>query len=686
MAFYAKGGTNAFLHITKGTGARGGINDGTIFHSSMPHVFIEKSWEANFRPVKTDFSKAYWNYAIWYYGNQPGEGFNKPNSTFKDAWNSGRVASIPKDLQNELANKSNVIVIELVYELGGIEYSFLVNGLSIGNTSWLSPNRDQSSGYHNYAVSANSTNVNCIAGGIGITYGSFVNTNTSDDIFGMARLDSFGTSNINIVTQVRDSYLTGSDKWYHRDIINAWSTVMLYSNKWDPEITYHKTDLGKLVPTPISPYGHAHDTAFSTPVAPDMGYCRVMGPNHRIWRFMDAYSTPPMYDDYDNGGPSITIESGTPQNNWGFGTGRTVRGSLFDAGVDEKTSEKGAYVRYLIYKGTPKKVRWYKLNLSFSIDRGYNIRTNAFNTTNSKGVRIGSGKMEVNGVSFLGGSNKRFIFQTNPSGAATRQVQSLIFSNHSYTDAGRASTEKGYMLKQSGVSQSYKVADLGGTSSPSGNSVLSICDLSKGTGWGCNSTSIFNSNGELWGPNNIPLTIRENATVTKRFGGSKGPLDMKDKTATISHGTLALGLSKSRDTTVIFNITSSDPVILFTSPGYYSLGMSESVDQHIQLVNDKGLSVSSPHGIVTLPIGKSVPIVANNGLSTNLFENYDRRSGRERLFSDCHHDSVVWLKNLGNGNVEIVSTHTQRRGRFADWGNLPVYAVPEFTLHVTKLS
>lgn len=686
MAFYAKGGNNAFLHITNGTDAKGAINDGTIFHSSMPHVFIEKSWESTFRPIKTDFSKPYWNYSIWYYGNQPGEGFNKPDSTFKDAWNAGRVAPIPADLKNVLANKTNVVIIELIYEYGGVEYSFLVNGLSIGNTSWLSPERSQTSGYNNYAVMSNSTNVNCIAGGIGITYGSFTNTNPQDDIFGMANTTSFGTSNLNIVTQVRNAAVTGTDKWWHRDLINAWSTVLIYSNKWDPDKYSYSIDLGKLVPVPISPYGNDHDYTYSTPVGPDMGFCRVMGPNHRMWRFLDGYTSPPLYDDYNNGGPCITLDGANPNDMQGWGMGRSVRGAIFDVGVVNGMDASNSYVRYQMYKGVPKKVRWHKLNLGFSPTTGYSIQQNAFNTTSTKGVKIGSGKMEVNGVSFLGGADKRFLFQTNPSGAAARQVQSLTFANHSYTDSNRESTNSGYMLKQSGVSQGYKLVDLGGTSIPSGSSVLSICNISKGSGWGCTSTSIFNSNGELWGANNIPLTLRGNPTVTKVFGGSKGTLDMKDKTATISHGTLALDLSKSRDSTLIFSINSSDPTLLFTSPGYYSLGMSENVNQHIQLSNTAGLSVSSPHGIITLPIGRSVPILTNNGLSANMFYNYDRGSGRELLYSDCHHDSVVWLKNLGNGNVEIVSTHTQRRGRFDDWGTLPVYAVPEFTLHVTKLS
>lgn len=682
MAFYAKGGTNAFLHITKGTDARGGINDGTIFHSSMPHVFIEKSWEANFRPVKTDFSKAYWDSLSFPGANRYSRGFRDPDVVMRQRWNLGRVADIPSDLSLELANKSNVILIEMVYDLGGKEYSTFISGISVGNTSWLQPFRDQGSG--NFYVRANAGNVSCIAGGIGLTYASYTSTSSTEDILGMSAVSSYGTSNILLSTQVSTMFTTGYDPYFHRDLINAWSTQIIYSNKWDPNITLTQVDLSKICPVPISPYGHNHNKVYATTAVVDSGMCTDIGPGSRINAILDSRESPPLVGSIDNGTPTLSLEK-WQSGSQGYGGGRTVRGAVYDtdSAVSGSGNARYGYLRDDRYLGTPKKIKWHKLNLVFSTT-GYSIKPNPF-TTSTKGIRIGSGKMEVNGVSFMG-KNAPFLFQTNPNTSELKHTNSIVFSNHHYSSNEIGSTTTGYQLKQSATSYAGVTVSLGGSSTPSGVSTISTTNLKDSTGWGCTSDSIFNSKGKIWSTDSIPLTLRDAPTISKTFGGAKSTLDMKDKTAILSHGTLPLNLNKSRDSTVIFMVASKDPALLFTSPGYFSLGMSESVNQHIKLVNTESLNVESPHGIITLPINRYVPIVTMRGLSANMFDSYSRGTGQQYLFSDCHHDSVVWLKNLGNGNVEIVSTHTQRRGRFADWGNLPVYAVPEFTLHVTKLS
>ncbi|QNN97676.1 hypothetical protein [Proteus phage 2] len=683
MAFYAKGGTNAFLHITKGTDARGGINDGTIFHSSMPHVFVEKTWEAEFNTLKVDWNKAYWESLAHPGANRWSKGFRGDGTVFKDRWNKGRVANIPTNLQLELANKSNVILIEMVYDVGGMEYSTFISGLSIGNTSWLQPSRDQ--GSSNFYVKAYAGNVSNIAGGIGLTYGSYQSTSSTEDIPGMASTSAYGTSNIYLSTQVSTTFTTGYDPYYHRDLINAWSTQIIYSNKWDPEITRTTVDLGKICPVPISPYGHQHNKVFATTIQVDSGMCNDIGPGNRINALFSDRELPEAMGPANNGTPCVTSEQWSSGNQY-YGGGRTVRGAVYDTDstVDMYGNACYAYLRNDSYIGIPKKVRWHKLNLTYSTSGGYTIKPNPF-TSSTKGVKIGSGIMEVNGISFLGSSNP-FLFQTNPDTLGMRHASSITFSNHHYAEGEIGSTPTGYHLKQSGTSNAGDTISLGGDTSPSGISTIAMTILSGNNGWGCTSNTIFNSKGELWGPNSIPLTLRGSPTISRTFGGSKSKIDMKNKTATIRHGSLALGLTTSRASTVIFNIVSKDPAILFTTPGYYSLGMSENTDQHISLANTGNLSVESPHGIITLPINRLVPIVCMRGLSANMFYSYSRGSGRQAIYSDCHHDSVVWLKNLGNGNVEIVSTHTQRPGRFDDWGTLPVYAVPEFTLHVTKLS
>ncbi|UXY92338.1 hypothetical protein [Proteus phage RP7] len=682
MAFYAKGGNNAFLHITNGTDAKGAINDGTIFHSSMPHVFIEKSWESMFRPLKTDWDKGYWDSLSYPGAHRYSKGFRDPNVVARQRWDLGRIADIPSDLSLELANKTNVILIEMVYELNGTEYSTFISGISIGNTSWLQPFRDQ--GSSNFYVRAFAGNVSCIAGGVGLTYGSYSGSSNSEDILGMANTSSYGTSNIYLSTQVTTTFTTGYDPYYHRDLINAWSTQIIYSNKWDPEITRTKVDISKICPVPISPYGHQHNKVFATTAVVDSGMCNDIGPGNRINAVLDDRELPVLVGPENNGTPTSIIEQwrdGTQS----YGGGRTVRGAVYDtdSAVTGNGNARYGYLRDNRYLGTPKKVRWHKLNLTFGVS-GYSIKPNPF-TSSTKGVKIGSSKMEVNGVSFMG-ANAPFLFQTNPNTIALRHASDVMFSNHHYSVSEINSDASGYQLKQSATSRSGITVSLGGTTAPSGISTISTSRLSDASGWGCNTNSIFNNRGEIWGPNSIPLTLRDSPTISRTFGGAKSTLDMKDKTAVISHGSLPLNVSKIRDSTVIFKIESKDPTILFTSPGYFSLGMSEAVDQHIGLVNTGGLSVESPHGIITLPINRYVPIVSMRGLSANMFDSYSRRDGQQYIFSDCHHDSVVWLKNLGNGNVEIISTHTQRRGRFDDWGTLPVYAVPEFTLHVTKLS
>lgn len=688
MGFYAKGSPGAFLHLTEQSDARGAVSDDTIFHSSLPHVYIEKEWYVN-----TGITVPWINFGD---GNRWNNTLNRnlivdaARTEMNGKLGGVRLGDLPSDLVSEFGNRGSVILVEAIYSIGGQDYSKIISGLSIGSSGHLAVEAPLSGNNHQYSIMGVLTNRCTVSCGIGVHMG--FTFNSGNILRDLGAKNTMGYNSYLTAVGLKNYWIQSSDGNYRRD--QAYGQLL--KSYWHNQFTGNamsainvNTETGGT----ISPYRYyprviisnrgvdsvvGGGYGFTSDIAPYMVY-----PRDHYYKSANSYdgtfprSSAATLDGYRN---SIGV-SAPPYLNandrYMFDTndGRDSRAyGLMDFSMPRTPD--------INYNQIPYRLKFTKLNISYNDSSGYSIRPQS----TSGEIRIGSGTMQVGGINFAN-SGLKMLYQINSS---SPMVYRRTFANYGYTNVNHPSNN--LLLASEGCANSGgSIHWLGGNLNPQSSYTIGEAAVS-GTGWGCTPDSIFNSRGAFWSKNSIPLTLRSNSTSRFTVGGQSGSVNARNTTGIVKHQTINMGLSTRRPTAIIFNIKSTDPSILFNGTSWYSIGGASNTGHH---VNTSGsLSVQSNHGLIVLPIGQYVPVITCTGFTSQL---YFGRSGSTHYYEPrCDFvGTVFWMYNEGNGNLSIYSTHSNYANTTYSYYNnanciastsANLFKVPQFTLDVVKLS
>lgn len=130
MGFYAKGSPGAFLHLTEQSDARGGVTEDTIFHSSMPHIFVAEEYESNLNPVRQTghrtLNEPYYNYLG--IGAVERTGQRLPND-YVNTYKHSAIGTVPDKVAQYLKDGNRVVVTVVDYRApDGSIHSKVVSG------------------------------------------------------------------------------------------------------------------------------------------------------------------------------------------------------------------------------------------------------------------------------------------------------------------------------------------------------------------------------------------------------------------------------------------------------------------------------------------------------------------------------------------------------------------------------
>lgn len=116
MGFYAKGSPGAFLHLTEQSDSRGGVTEDTIFHSSMPHIFVAEEYESNLNPVRQNgfrtMSTSYYPYIT----EEPViRGNDDLPQDYKDTYKHSAIGTVPAKIAQYLKDGNKVVITMIDY-------------------------------------------------------------------------------------------------------------------------------------------------------------------------------------------------------------------------------------------------------------------------------------------------------------------------------------------------------------------------------------------------------------------------------------------------------------------------------------------------------------------------------------------------------------------------------------------
>lgn len=680
MGFFAKGSPGSLLHLTEKSDARGGITDDTIFHSSLPHVFVEKEWTLNTRDFNINWNDSSVNRTMY-----QGEWGRYNQQSIRDRFLRNKIASMPADLVTMINDPGSVYLVELTYVSGGKEYRKIVSGVSSGNCTTVATNLSQHSGGGFYTAGYEGviSNFSSFAHGIGINIGLFTPTDSAVEIKGL--VDGFGTSvACDYGYNLSDMWFNGSNSSWSRivEMINQSFRRLVtstYTTYWGGTPS-GGLNIGNMVGEYNTPYSHDYNTILISHNGVDCAADKGWGARNLITvsNSSSAYLSFGPHADY--GG--IRHVSGRASRMM-YVPDRGI-GTPISPGYDNFNNDRPPipewwetiqrYARETRFSNNyPTKVTIYKLNLTYSKTTGYTVKSVA--TSPAKGIRIGSGKMEVNGVDFLNTGRKSLYQLNKPTG----DHASFINGSYSSPSITNKSTIREYATDVSG-----NLLDLGGNMEPSISNYIGIKELS-GTGWGCTESRIFNNSGDIWSANRKPITMLPNSTQRVKIGGQYGPAKNGVETV-LDHGYTGIVGNGNNPTTIIFSISSIDPRFIINNAGWFSCGFSNKQDQIVRIIGEMSEQVSM-HSLVTVQPGMYTPIYWARGAMTMRAFYYGRPSNGT-LSNGLHMDLVLWAYQ-DSGGIKLFTTSMQSKSPHdnSNWTDGPYNCtVPEITVSLARLT
>lgn len=634
MGFYAKGSPGTVLHLTEKSDARGDITDDTIFHSSMPHVFIEKEWEVDLTNMKDKYTKV-----------KPGTPAFSSNNFFKDV----RLANIPSDLSSEISSGSNIIITEVVYEVDGVEYSKIINGLSLSNSFADEQGATDKTGPRWFEYNRVMQLSSLYQPGLGLNIAYFgdsegnprsLDDNNIDNSYGLI---SYAAKSNYYDLEANIYGVVFADKWvwgafYNDDEESAYYTIK--SNEVFPQNAMTGKRFNGVLVVPVNQRLGA--SSYSNPSYSNDTDGNV-NLNGKIIDYQAAVSSPNYYKvRYISKLPLAQH----PEGIWDY-----------DKKYNLKNYTLYAETKYYRDGITFKKIRWYKLNLTFSNNK-YSL-INKYSRTGE--ITISSDKFMVNGLN-IDTSTKKMLYHINKK-PRKRPGSRIFYSNPSNTSTSQSSDNTIYFpLCGCDVNGNINISNNKSRGVPLNLENHNYLTTTKfnGGGWFCTPNIIGDKDGAIWEKGAIPLKVMPN-NLTSVFSTISGEIDIKTtNTRKLISSIKDLGLSKTRDTATIFQVSTSDVFIHFPGTSYYR----KVKRNNPTLNNDYKLSIDSTttnktysdHSIMILPIKQYVPIITLNlFMRLKLTTFYDVYGIRSNTF-------IYWLYNRGDGGLDVYVSRN-----FKDW-------------------
>ncbi len=651
MAFYAKGSPGSFLHLTQTADARAGITDDTIFHSSMPYVMFEGVWETTLTNLPasattrgiTAGSTAYFDTRLVNYLPEL------------------RVGNIPAGAIAALNDPTAVVLTEIEFVIGGVTYTKIVSGVTI------------EAGRHNINMdgynAAWTTSITPRAG-LDAYIGYYKGGITKDPRELIAANGSFGFETYHLRGCSNEGNGYGATE--------AYQIGFNYNNKrvYQPKSRFINTNC----------QGRSFDTVAIAPMCrhsnPDM--VPLANSSNKIFQtVVETWGRPPVIANrWEWGYEGIRIPMAVTFNNEFVGTGSSTRDSY---------GETSKYTNI-----TYTKVRWYKLNLRFNIGSGFSV---------SNALVPSTGEVKISGSEFVVGGKKLntltggILYQVNKK---NRPNLKLMTAGNNYSST--TWTANRGVFPVSGISATgamgYSGVDAKSTIIPNtgmASSYLAIINPGSSTKWFCTKDTIGDQHGVIWGSGgNKALQLIPGRTAKATINSATKPISPNTNTSQMV-AKIPLGLPRSGDATVVIAVTTSDYKTVLPSDSYFLSFLNRywSNNGKETFGDPKFFFLPSDapwpetkvgdHSILNLPINKFVPFMIHrfNNMETLW---WDTPSNRGR-----HWTLSYWLKNAGDGSVEVHMTQKQDSeyslyaGSVADYFT-QLFHIPALNVYVQRLT
>lgn len=741
MGFYAKGSPNAFLHLTKSSDARNGVTDDTIFHSAMPHIFVDEEYEAVLNPVRqTNFTYRHDAIAdnLWGGGDFK-ETTNLPISpNWKAIYSSTGMANVPAKVSQYMRDSSKVILTVVEYKdtNTGKTYSKIVSGntskseILIGDStnyrpdSWLVPTIDC-----RMALVSNINNGMDITVGYSSAAATFPHEMA---ILGTGRMfngvTSVGIQSVGATVMSKDSG-SSMDKTKARRFYASllYDNVPDFPRKWGlvkgslPSTNMYGYDtktvvvnmgldtVGVQVPmaipsswmfsvTPLiaSKYQYSYTGLFNPPLKfpsymngfdpiPNQptrkGNMWMNSVPYCFWEPRHPRNKEILGNDsekYPLGQFSVSHDTGFPYKPYDFMAankggypyygsmeltlGSFIREQWNDSSIALDAKElrtnypknssnkiiypEPAHHRVDYTNLVPTKIRWLVLNINFNAStRQYSV-IDHFKVSPAAGIKISGDTMSVAGVDFKN-FTKYMLHQVDVNAPGQGRIISMTPTFTSATP-----TTKPALPVYDGTALIRNPTDgviCGAGARPVSLSLVKL----NGSGWYCKSNEIGNNQGAIWSPTRLPLKYVNE--VTRKVNLPEATITPSANSGTYTLlSKINLGLSKTRTSTVILSLFSTDPSFVYMG------GLPQNVGGFLGSTTTRlrardAVQMRTDHQILTLEIGRLTPFrLHRNALSYNLFY-INFKSDNTNGLSSWEEGITYFLKNNGDGTVDIIA-------------------------------
>lgn len=620
--FFAEGSYagNPRMHLTTSndTGvALGGPTAETIFHSSMPHVIVQSTFNAGL--------------------SDGGEGYY--------------VCIMPSAITDALSNDPTRVILTEVTFADGTKH--LLNGMSVGvgtkaggliGSSWPSGQQGFSSALGNFRVN--------IAASADISFDcGYCYSDTSGSWSDKIR---DGTGAMHMLAGASGAGARGQGPPVgpiippRADLIPTCGLI-LYSGTYQSNVTPYQ-------PT-------------STITLPNEG---VLHPGVRRKGFNAFYvrrdSVPTNCYGWNgpnvaganniNGSPFSYKLSAGDGNQYiaQFARANPNRQVYWDANTDPGSG--GGYGRNDIVRGniqgsTPVSVTWYCTNLYYN-GNGYNVDNSLF-TGND--IFISANNFTIKGVNLMTTGWKFINYVVNNASVANRPDMHAVGANVSTFDTNQIS---GYTWLGAAMANANNQALVSGGNQPNlMPNLLSIYNFLPSASWYVNTAtaSIGNQWGDVWSPGNIPLRLLGSQAAAS-IGGN---ITFIGGSTNVNLATLGLAMNTSRGGPVVLTLD-------FDGPGWLgaggiggfnpmeTFGNSNSVDSRPRIGG--GNQNQYLHQILTLPVNQAVPFYKINGIASVTNQStsgyFQPLSFWAGPGSTGYYTITYFLVARSNGNVEVI--------------------------------
>lgn len=622
--FFAEGSGagNTRLHLTTSNDTGVAIGDPTgetLFHSKMPHVLIVEEAEA----------PCYAGDNGYFYGQ------------------------VPDSIINWMSNGPNrVIITELTYSSGGVEYTKMLYGGGISTGAY---------GYQDRIIINQGPNRPIIIS-IGAAFSS--NITASADV-----TCDFGYYPFVSGLSIADNIYYGSGRKYSfQGSASGTANLGLWGARtWK---SYDNIDSPNANPSGVT----------NTPFPADQ-LIAPTGLQRGFNRFYIRPSTPliNITDPATNLNGVVNQVQYEYQTNSGAPGGSGQSRSYVGAPLANTSGDRIGWTRRYDYPHTPVRIKWYVTNIEFN-GGGYNV----YNIFTGNGILLSPTSFVINGVDVMN-TSIRFINIITP-GVSVDRPDMKVLGGNMFTNTWNPGSVIGAQPWVAGYGTG--VGYQNGEGSGWGAAGFSIYSFQSSARWYVNTTvpSIGNQWGDVWSPSFNPLkAFQGNTAIVNVSSGVVAPT----AGGAILLQTVNLDFNNSRGGAVVMTIRFNDNYWLSAS----GAGGFNPMDAQFGGTNSRiSMNTASPpvihqsHMILSLPIGSPVPFyTVRCSAYGDSAGTAPPPAGVAWSFRDTKLCAFTYyIRNNGNGTADIVVGMDGQGGNNATTQGKA--QLPNMTITIQKLA